>query len=633
MCGILAFLARREEPNHVSLFMNALQELQHRGYDSVGLSILDLENRQFTIHKQLKKLDASQGFEEWTPMGLRFQNVTAHTRWATHGGISWKNAHPHMDTLCGKFTMVHNGIIENYQQFQRVLRTQHIPLRSETDSEILLNYFVHRLRETHSCTAVGEWTFKEDEVRQTLLECLQKVEGTYGVVIQYNEHPHKLYCVRRGSPLIVGTSGDDYVMIASEIGAFPSSIDRILRLEKETCYVFDLLSKEGCLLLPSLSETYVRSECFEETTGPSFQYFTEKEIWEQQTLVQRVSKNYSRLRRPNLMVKLGGLESLQDQFKNLDSIAFFGCGTSFHACCILQYFFLTYGEFRSVQCFDASDFHWMYLGPYRPCLGIFLSQSGETRDLLNVLEEFNQKHLSLGITNGIDSQLSVLSHGGVYLNVGKEKGVASTKSFTAQILAGLLVLSWWLHMRSITHHFLAPLLQLDSLLSTFIPSCFEQVRHYLLPCLMPFTNIFVMGRGIDFFIAKEGALKIKELSYRHAEAYSASALKHGPFALLDENFLVLYISSLSFSNKVEETIRKDTNSIQEILARKATVVLISPQQFFDRGEGLHYLSIPSHPFSFLLSAITLQIMAYEWAVQSGYNPDFPRNLAKVVTVE
>jgi glucosamine--fructose-6-phosphate aminotransferase (isomerizing) len=529
-----------------------------------------------------------------------YQNIIGHTRWATHGGISLKNTHPHLDTILQKFTIVHNGIIENYQEIKNFLQSQNVICHSETDSEILLNYIVYNITQ-------------ENSIKNAIIKSLNNVEGTYGIVLQYIEEPNKLYCIRKGSPLIMGIN-DDLIIITSELSAFPNSIQKFSRLEKEKLYIFDINEP-----LNQHIETILYKK-IEHSLG-SFQYFTQKEIWEQKELVQKVSKNFSRIK--NNTVKLGGLDLIKNKL-HTDNIAFFGCGTSYHACCILQYFFLKYGHFKIVQCFDASNFDFLYLYKFFPIIGIFLSQSGETMDILKIIEKFNLKNISIGLTNVVDSQLSSLTSGGLYLNIGKERGVASTKSFTAQIIGGILILLWFISEHN--HILLTHLSDLDKHISLFLNDTFSIISNNIIPRIMKYNNMFVIGRNIDFFVAKEGALKIKEISYKYAEAYASSSLKHGPLALLDENFLVIYISSNS------EYIKKDKNTLQEILARKATILLISSEKFID-SENIIHISIPKHFYSFIFSSICLQIIAYELAVQSNINPDYPKNLAKVVTVE
>jgi glucosamine--fructose-6-phosphate aminotransferase (isomerizing) len=278
------------------------------------------------------------------------------------------------------------------------------------------------------------------------------------------------------------------------------------------------------------------------------------------------------------------------------------------------------------------------------CL-IFMSQSGETRDLLKIYEEIlgdndgsSALPMMLGIINVVDSVLSSLTNAGAYTNVGKERGVASTKSFTAQILTGILVLFWFIQSSSacsprseIAARLGTSMHEIDNLMKTFIPETMRACNERILPAIRHFEKMFLLGRRVDFYIAKEGALKIKEIAYRWAEAYSSSALKHGPFALLDKHNLVVFV----LSEDDPDNVKKVMNSIQEVKARGSTILLITNDEIAttNNQENLHYLSIPKHPFGYLFATVALQIIAYVLSVDAGINPDFPRNLAKVVTVE
>jgi len=616
MCGIVGILFAFDEIQNFNILMACLKELQNRGYDSMGVSIIDELQNKFLIDKKIGT-DISNLFEG---QDLQFKNFLGHTRWGTHGGVSVKNAHPHIDSILEKFSMVHNGIIENYIKLEKNLENENVFMKSETDSEIFLNLIVWEY------TKITENLDDVDRIKKAVLEAVQKVEGTFGIVIQHLDHADKLFCIRKGSPLLIGTDPHQKTLIiCSEKQAFPSFITKCIRLESDELVVCQFnnstLTKEFCSAQPFFN--------IEESSLQNFSYWTEKEIHDQKRLVQMTTKFGSRLKKND--IKLGGLESVGDKLINTTNVYLFGCGTSYHSALILQNIFLEYGGFDLVLAFDASEFDLIYLPKHtgKEC-GIFISQSGETRDLLKIHKEFSFQ--TLGIVNVVDSYLSNVTDAGLYTNIGKERGVASTKSFTGQIITGILILLWFLQNKNTNTNFdkiREPLLSLDNLLETFIPKTFDYCKNIIVPRIAKYQKMFIMGRKKDFFIAKEGALKIKEIAYKCAEAYPTAALKHGPFALLDTDYLVIFV----ISDESEENVKKVMNNIQEVAARGSFILLITTEKVVNSIPNFCNIIIPNHFFGFLFASIVLQIIAYELSVYSGINPDFPRNLAKVVTVE
>jgi glucosamine--fructose-6-phosphate aminotransferase (isomerizing) len=637
MCGIVGILFKHAEVQNFNILLSCLRELQNRGYDSIGISILDEVHHQFLIDKKVGTT-ACDFFSRGS-----HRNLLGHTRWATHGGVTVANAHPHLDSIFGEFTLVHNGIIENFKELRDELEKDGIMMKSETDSEVLLNIIVKEYTES----PMGP---HEERIRSAILRAVERVEGTYGIVVQNLHLPETLFCIRKGSPLIIGTDQEqNTLIITSEKQAFPSFITRYVRLQTDELVVCRFSNKT--LIREFISSSSSRSQVIkkgpeeEDLMSSGFQYFTEKEIYDQASLFTRVSKHGSRIRCKDGLVKLGGLDSVQKHLTRCRTVHFLGCGTSYHAALVLQYFFILYGCFDAVHCHDASDFDISYLPrsmDASTCL-IFLSQSGETRDLLKLHAEIQNQSdnapMTLGIINVVDSVLSSLTDAGAYTNVGKERGVASTKAFTAQILTGLLVLFWFIQnspscsaCSGIGAELWTPMHEIDDRMKIFIPETFKTCREQLLPAIRSFEKMFLLGRHVDFYIAKEGALKIKEIAYRWAEAYSSSALKHGPFALLDTDNLVVFV----LSNHEPENVKKVMNSIQEVRARGSTILLLTNDDIastIDANHGLLHLSIPKHPFAYLFATVALQIIAYVLSIDSGINPDFPRNLAKVVTVE
>lgn len=625
MCGIVGILFAYNEVQNFNILMSCLKELQNRGYDSMGVSIIDEPNIKFLIDKKI-----GNDIDLFKDQVLPFKNFIGHTRWATHGGVTIENAHPHIDSILGKFSMIHNGIIENYLEIKKLVTSQNIRLKSETDSEIFLNLIVLEYKKLDKYTTLCD----EERIKKAVLQAVQKVEGTYGIVIQNLDHPEALFCIRKGSPLLIGTdSKQSTLIITSEKQAFPSFISKYIRLQSDELVVckFDnhVLTREFI----SFGHSF---QVMEESSLQNFSFYTEKEIYDQKNLLQKVSKFGSRLKSTH--VKLGGFDTLKETLKSIKNVYFFGCGTSYHACLLLQHLFLEYTDFDIVLAFDASDFNSIYLPKIlnKEHCGIFISQSGETRDLIKIHNDISQNFCTLGITNVIDSYLSTVTDAGLYTNIGKEKGVASTKSFTAQVVSGIFILLWFLQNKNkIALNLITPLLTIDSILETFISDTFIYCQERIVDKIYRFEKMFIMGRGKDYFIAKEGALKIKEIAYRCAEAYSTAALKHGPFALLTQDYLVIFI----LSDDSDENVKKVMNSVQEVHARGSSILLIATQKIKDTYVSLYeethvfFITIPNHTLGFLFSSIVLQILAYQLSIKSGINPDFPRNLAKVVTVE
>jgi len=631
MCGILGFISKNNENNmnneniddSIDIVTNCLKGLQNRGYDSIGISTI--QNSAFVIKKKIGFNTLDSDF-----LGKnQFTNCIGHTRWATHGAVCEKNAHPHLDSICKLFTIVHNGIIENYLYLKSILQMNNVTLYSDTDTEILLNYIV--LKYIKNEQNIDD----ETKIKVSILEALKNVEGTYGIIIQSLHHPDKLFCIRKGSPILIGVNQNHTkLIILSEKQAFPDCIDKIIRIQSNELIVCkfnnEILIKEFVM-----SEPITKIENQQDSLG-DYKFFTEKEIFDQINLVKNVTKMYSRIVQ-NYGVKLGGLDTLRDELKKVKYLFLFGCGTSYHACLILQYLFLKFSAFEQIFVFDASDFDTIYLPPYidtNSITGIFVSQSGETMDLLMCHSQFINFYkdvITLGITNVVDSNLSSITNAGIYINAGREKGVASTKSFTSQILGGVLILLWFnqLHNYDIDHNkfLIHELKKFDHQLEFLIQKINLDVQSIIIPFIKPYKKMFIMGRNIDFFVAKEGSLKLKEIAYINIEAYTSGALKHGPFALLDsEHFVIFIMTNQFYKNKIK-------NNILEIISRKTPILLITNHNIEIKSPLLLVYHINDGFYNFLVASIVLQLISLHLSIEHGINPDFPRNLAKVVTVE
>lgn len=617
MCGIVGVLSKHVSV--VSMLQKGLEELQNRGYDSIGFSLLT-NNHQFLVSKSIGgKIPLL--FSSVSNNDLSYSNGIAHSRWATHGGITEQNAHPH---VCFQklFSIVHNGIIENFKNLQQSLSLNHISFQSETDSEVIVNLISYLFQQQ------SDELSTMDKVINAIRSTTHQLQGTYGLVIQCQLLPDHLFCVRYGSPLVVGLS-ENAVMIVSEKSAFPSNIQKYFPIEDH-----DLVILEDDPLKPIMRVSDVQKDIvFVENTTTTdddkapYPTWTEKEIMEQPNAIQRCLKNGSRILPDNSGVILGGLKENQDKIHTTDHLMLLGCGTSYHACLLVAHYFRTMkNKIQTVQVCDGSEFDVSLLSKTGRTTLMVVSQSGETMDLLLSIRRFRAvcpDMLVLGIINVVDSVIAREVDGGVYTNSGKERGVASTKSFTTQVIALYLIACFFSSCPSISPH-LQIVRNIPIILENNLKRYFEQVRKWVCHVVLPFQNIFVIGKSFDYSIAMEASLKIKEISYIHAEAYSSSSLKHGPFALLDENMLVILLSNVPQErNKLE-------NAYQEIKARHAPIIVLS---YDNLHECPYYLHIPYHFFSYLEANIVLQMLALELSLAKGIDPDYPKNLAKVVTVE
>jgi glucosamine--fructose-6-phosphate aminotransferase (isomerizing) len=609
MCGIVGYIG----PQTASpLLIEGLKRLEYRGYDSAGIATMNgtgLETR-----KAKGKISMLETLVNGSP--VHGTVGIAHTRWATHGPPNECNAHPHHDCT-NTIAVVHNGIIENYGALRRMLLQQGHQFKSETDTEVLAHLI--------------EAAMDGDALEDAVIDALHLVEGTYGIAVISSREPDKIVCARKGSPLLIGL-GEGEFFVASDAAA-------ILQHTRSVVYLDDgemgVLTRDGYEVL-DLGARRVRKGVsridwdLDQIEKSGFDHFMLKEIVEQPQTVQNTMRG--RLVVDEGFSKLGGINLTRDELQAVDRVIITACGTSWHSGLIGELYIEELARIP-VSVEYASEFRYRNPIVTKNTLCIVISQSGETADTLAAMREAKRRGAkTLGLVNVVGSTIAREDDGGIYLHAGPEIGVASTKAFTSQVIAlALLTLKLArrremsvMQGRELAQAMLKLPEQIQSILdrSSEIDALAERFKDA--------TNFLYLGRGYNFPVALEGALKLKEISYIHAEGYPAAEMKHGPIALIDENMPVVFIAPH------DAVFDKIVSNIQEVKARGGRVIAITSQdEAVLHGLIDHEIRIPQtvdmlYP---ILSVVPLQLLAYYIAVKRGLNVDQPRNLAKSVTVE
>ncbi len=609
MCGIIGYIG---DKNASEVIANGLKRLEYRGYDSAGMALLDgeliVKKKKGKIADLVKTMKFSEYTDHTTGIG--------HTRWATHGVPSDENAHPHTDCQ-EQIAIVHNGIIENYSVIKQMLVERGHTLKSETDTEVL----VHLVEYYHAELPLTE------AVRRTLL----KVEGTYGIAVISRKEPGRIVAARNGSPLILGV-GDNEMVLASDASAVIEYTRQViyiedgelLEIQREGFQTYDL---DNQIVDKHLEEIDWDIESIEKQ---GYEHFMLKEIFEQPETIMNAFRG--RILKESGQARLDGLRLSDEEIHDIKRIIFIACGTSWHAGLIGEYLIEEYARIP-VEVEYASEFRYRSPILNDGDLVIVISQSGETADTLAALREASSRGIKvLGITNVVGSTIARESNGGVYIHAGPEIGVASTKAFTSQITVITLLtilLSRRKHMTSEEGRiYLESLLDVPSLVTRILESN-DEIRKIAAE-YRDHRNFLYLGRGIQFPVALEGALKLKEISYIHAEGYPAAEMKHGPIALIDANMPVVFVAPR------DEVYRKVVSNMQEVRARNGRIIAIATEgdrDILDYADHVIYIPEVRKLISPLLTVIPLQLLAYHIAVMRGCNVDQPRNLAKSVTVE
>jgi glutamine---fructose-6-phosphate transaminase (isomerizing) len=611
MCGIIGYIGTK---NAREIIINGLKRLEYRGYDSAGMALVNGETRIFKCAGRVKDLEDlvnKSDFNGTTGMG--------HTRWATHGEPNELNAHPQA-SFKGNFIVVHNGIIENYARIKRHLESRGVVFSSQTDTEVLANLMEHLYLE-------GDLT-----AEQAITMALNRVEGAYGLVIICTREPDRLFAAKKGSPLVIGV-GDGENFIASDATPIVEYTQRVIYLNDDDLAII----KRDELVLKTIKTEKIQPEVKEidlkigEIDKEGFAHFMLKEIFEQPRAIHdtfrgRVLPDYSG-------VMLGGLHNVFDAMSQAERIIIIACGTSWHAGLMGEYIFEEYTRIP-VEVEYASEFRYRNPIIKKGDFVIAISQSGETADTLAAVKLAREKGaIVIGICNVVGSSIPRETDAGVYTHAGPEIGVASTKAFTTQVLVLAMMAFEIGHKKGILSD--SAYKDLVTELAS-IPAKIEKtlkVNDQALDLARIFQNThnaLYLGRGYLFPVALEGALKLKEISYIHAEGYPAAEMKHGPIALIDENMPVVVVATK------DDTYEKIVSNIQEIKARKGNVIAIVTEGDEIISKMADYvLEVPETLpiFSGLLAVIPLQLLSYHIAVLRGCNVDQPRNLAKSVTVE
>jgi len=600
--------------------IDSLIQLQNRGYDSSGVTTLD-KNNHFCIYK-FASTNEKTSIEKLIELHLESNEShvgMGHNRWATHGGKTDINAHPHIS--CNKqIAIVHNGIIENCVTLKKRLIKKGFSFYSETDTEVIANLIAFYYEETRET---------ETAIQKTILD----LDGTYGLIILNKDEPNKLYAIRNGSPMLLGFT-EKYAIVTSEQSGFCSLVNTYITLNNDDLCVIELLNDSTLKIKTNLQYTLKNvSVSLSDLTPSPYTHWTLKEIFDQPVAIINSINRGGRIQNEH-SVKLGGLEKNMDLLKKTNNIVILGCGTSFHAGLYGMHFMKNICNFNTVVVLDGADFTVQDVPTIGSTILILITQSGETKDLHRCIKIAKDNNLfTIGIVNVVDSLIAREVDCGIYCNSGREMGVASTKAYTSQVVCLALLSIWFAQINDINKHKRAKLIQDLQNLSNHYTLTLENVESEIKNLATTFTrynNVFLLGKGTDEVIAREGSLKIKEISYIHSEAYSASSLKHGPFALLDEYFPTILL------NCCNEHESKIINCFEQVHSRNSPIVFITNNAKIklNKDRDCRMITIPKNDsFSSLLALIPLQLLAYHLSINKNINPDIPKNLAKVVSVE
>ncbi len=613
MCGIVAYVGKQEA---LPIIIKGLKRLEYRGYDSAGVALLN--DSGLSVYKKKGKVSELENSLKDNPNLLSHIGI-GHTRWATHGEPNDVNAHPHYSSS-ENFAMIHNGIIENYEVIKTDLINKGYKFHSETDSEVFIN-FIEDIYKKNQCSL-------EEAVRLAL----QKVVGAYAIVLMNKEEPDTLIAARKGSPLVIGVGEEEY-FLASDATPIIEYTNQVVYLDDYEIAVIrnnnlQIKTIENVETHPYINQLDMELEAIEKG---GFDHFMLKEIYEQPRSIADCMRGRLDVKSGRLV--LGGLRDYMKKFQNADRIIITACGTSWHAGLVAEYLFEEFARIP-VEVEYASEFRYRNPVINEKDFVIAISQSGETADTLAAIELAKSKGATIfGVCNVVGSSIARATHAGSYTHAGPEIGVASTKAFTAQIsVLSMMALMLGYQRGTLPEGQYIQLLHELEAVPAKVEKALElnsQVEE-IAKKYKDARNFLYLGRGYNFPVALEGALKLKEISYIHAEGYPAAEMKHGPIALIDEEMPVVFIATRDSSYE------KVVSNIQEVKARKGKIIaVVTEGDTMVKKMADYTIEIPSSHEAFvpLISVIPLQLLSYHIAVMRGCNVDQPRNLAKSVTVE
>ncbi len=613
MCGIVAYIGHRDV---YPILIKGLQRLEYRGYDSAGIAIL---NHDLKVYKKAGKVSELINFTKGKDVSGHVG--MGHTRWATHGEPNDRNAHPHY-SQSEKLAVIHNGIIENYSSIKAELIKRGHTFNSDTDTEVL----IHLIEDIHDNAHVS----LDEAVRLALGEVI----GAYAIVVLSKDNPNELICARKGSPIVLGVGKEkNEFFIASDATPIIEYTNNVIYLnDGEVAFIRDgqltVKTIDNQVKSPYIHELELKLEQLEKG---GYEHFMLKEIYEQPRSIWDSMRG--RIDSKKGFLRLGGVAEYETKFTKAKRIVIIGCGTSWHAGLVAEYLIEDLARIP-VEVEYASEFRYRNPVIYEDDIVLAISQSGETADTLAAIELAKSKGATIfGVCNVVGSSIPRATHAGAYTHAGPEIGVASTKAFTAQVtVLTLIALQIARYKGTITdsrfHQLMTELEAIPAKVEKVLGT--NDIIKTLAAKFKDARNVLYLGRGYGFPVALEGALKLKEISYIHAEGYPAAEMKHGPIALIDENMPVLVIANKN------ETYEKVVSNIQEVKARKGKIIaIVTEGDTIVKKLADYVIEIPDADDLLmpLIAVVPLQLLSYHIAVMRGCNVDQPRNLAKSVTVE
>ncbi|MDD5396819.1 MAG: glutamine--fructose-6-phosphate transaminase (isomerizing) [Candidatus Moranbacteria bacterium] len=624
MCGIVGYVGKKEA---APILLDGLRRLEYRGYDSAGISII--ENGKIVTVKATGKVVELQNKIGEKKMASKIG--IAHTRWATHGKPCDKNSHPHTDCK-GNISIVHNGIIENYLELKDQLQKKGHKFTSETDSEVVA-HLIEEFSQKPASTRGDDRSSTRGglDFRGAVLESLKLIKGTYGLAILDRNCPEQMIVARLGSPLLLGVGKDEFI-VASDASAIVQYTDKVVYLEDGEMAVvsadnFEVFNVKNKLIKKEISKL---DWDIEQAQKNGYAHFMLKETFEQPESIANAMRG--RISKTDGMARLGGLRDVEEKLKDINRIIIVSCGTSYNAGLIGEYMLEEYAGIP-VEVEYASEFRYRKPLLDKRTAVIAISQSGETADTLAAIREAKNKGaLTLGIINTVGSTIARETDAGIYNHAGPEIGVASTKAFTSQLTILTLLTVFLGRQRDMSlvtgKRILSELEKIPKHINEILSGDKEIKK--IAKKYANFSDFLYMGRKYNFPIALEGALKIKEISYVHAEGYASGEMKHGPIALIDENFPSLFVAPR------DSVYEKNISGMQEIKARSGKIIAIATKgdkEISKHASDVIYIPKTLEMLTPLLAVIPLQLLAYYVGISKGYDVDKPRNLAKSVTVE